>query len=302
MRYLTVVTPTYNRADRLDRVYRSLLKQAFRDFEWLIVDDGSTDNTKEVVDAMIAEGKLPIRYAYKENGGKHTALNYSYQFVTTDYLIIMDSDDEFADGALQRFHDIWEAVEDKERYWCISARSMDSQTGKMIGKPFCEGINALIGFKKKREIAKATGEKCTFRKTKVLADNPFPVFETTKFVSEDMIWSKLHKQYDQYCVNDIVRIYHTEGTDGLSKGNMHSKQKHFTYYYLSRYIVNEDLSRVLYSPGSATYLLHLSRCAMEAGIPLRQVMKDINRSYKKILVVLGYPISALWVYVVKKLV
>lgn len=301
MSYLTVVTPTYNRANKLNQVYQSLLKQRFKDFEWLIIDDGSTDNTKEIVQVFIVDGKLKMNYQRKENGGKHTALNYAYQFVSTDYLLILDSDDELTENALQDFYDIWEEVENKDEYWCISARCIDSQTGKMIGKPFCEGINNLKGNKKRKAIEKAVGEKCTFRKTKVLAANPFPVFETTKFISEDMIWSKIHKQFDQYCVNNIVRIYHTEGNDGLSKGNMHSSQKYYTYYYLSRYIINDDFERIRYNIGALSYLLHLSRCAIEVKIPYGQVMREIHGNRKRVLVTFGYPISLFWVYVMKKI-
>lgn len=301
MSYLTVVTPTYNRAHNLRQAYHSLLCQTFKDFEWLVIDDGSKDNTKEVVEDIIEEGKLRVTYRYKENGGKHTALNFSYQFVNTEYLVILDSDDELTPNALRDFHDIWESVEDKNKYWCISARSMDSQTGKMIGLPFCEDINSLSGIKKKKEITKAVGEKCTFRKTSILAANPFPVFDTTKFVSEDMIWSKIHKQYDQYCVNNIVRIYHTEGNDGLSKGNMHSAQKYYTYYYLSRYVINDDFGRIKYDKGALVYILHLSRCALEVGIPYRQVMTELNAFGKKCLVTLGYPVSFLWIKLIKRI-
>lgn len=302
MSYITVVTPTYNRAKSLEQVYNSLINQTFKDFEWLIIDDGSSDNTTEVVQKFIEKNTLIIRYEKKENGGKHTALNYSYKFIKTEYMIILDSDDEFTPNALKDFHDIWESVENKDKYWCISARCVDSQTGKMIGKPFCDGINDLEGYKKKKEITKAVGEKCTFRKTKIMAANPFPVFETTKFVSEDMIWSKIHKEYDQYCVNNIVRIYHTEGNDGLSKGKMHSNQKYYTYYYLSRYIVNDDFQRIKYDKSALMYILHLSRCAMEIKIPYRQVMKEINSNLKKIIVTLGYPIPWLWVHILKKIV
>lgn len=301
MSYVTVVTPTYNRASNLPQAYHCLINQTFKDFEWLIIDDGSTDHTEDVVNGFIHDGKLTIRYYKKENGGKHTALNFSYQYVNTDYLVILDSDDEFTNTALEVFHDTWESIDHKDRYWCISARCVDSQNGRMIGKPYCQGINDLVGLAKKKEIAKAVGEKCTFRKTKVLAENPFPEYPTTKFVSEDMIWSKIHKMFDQYCINDIVRIYHTERNDGLSKGNMHSNQKYFTYYYLSRYIVNEDFQRIRYDKTAWQYILHLSRCAMEAGIPYNEVMGDTDRWYMKILITLGYPISWLWVKVFKKI-
>ena len=90
---LTILTPTYNRAGMLPQLYNSLKKQACKDFEWVIVDDGSTDNTQEVVKAWLLGSDFPIRYFYKENGGKHTALNYAVQKIESELTFIVDSDD-----------------------------------------------------------------------------------------------------------------------------------------------------------------------------------------------------------------
>lgn len=100
---ITVFTPAYNRAHTLPRTYESLKKQGNKNFIWLIVDDGSTDNTKELVDKWISEEKgFTIQYIYKENGGMHTAHNIAYQNITTELNVCIDSDDCLAENAIDK--------------------------------------------------------------------------------------------------------------------------------------------------------------------------------------------------------
>ena len=90
---ITIITPTYNREKKLTKAYKSLVKQTDKNFEWLVVDDGSTDNTKDLINKFKKEKKIKIRYIYKENGGKHTALNVGTQKAKGELLLILDSDD-----------------------------------------------------------------------------------------------------------------------------------------------------------------------------------------------------------------
>lgn len=137
MSYITVCTPTFNRAHTLNRVFESLKRQEFDDFEWLIIDDGSTDKTKELVEQFKQDAEFPIRYYYKENGGRHTALNLSYGLINSKYVLNVDSDDELADSALTLIKQAWESIprEDYDRFWLVSGRCIDSQTKMMIGEP-----------------------------------------------------------------------------------------------------------------------------------------------------------------------
>ena len=97
---ITVFTPTYNRAYILPKLYESLKKQTCMNFEWLIIDDGSTDDTSEVVKTFKTD-KFPILYYYKKNGGKHTAMNYSHPYINGDLLFIVDSDDVLTNDAIE---------------------------------------------------------------------------------------------------------------------------------------------------------------------------------------------------------
>ena len=112
MKFITVFTPAYNRAYCLARVYESLLKQTNQNFVWLIVDDGSTDNTKELVAGWVKEQKLVIKYIYKANGGMHTAHNAAYKNIDTELNVCIDSDDFMPISAIQN---IFETP--KESFW-----------------------------------------------------------------------------------------------------------------------------------------------------------------------------------------
>lgn len=104
---ITVFTPTYNRAHLLSRLYASLLRQSNQNFKWMIIDDGSIDNTKELVASFIKENKIEIRYFYKENGGLHTGYNTAIEHLDTELSVCIDSDDWMPDDAIERILVIW---------------------------------------------------------------------------------------------------------------------------------------------------------------------------------------------------
>ena len=132
--YVTVFTPTYNRANSIDRVFSSLKKQSYKNFEWIVIDDGSTDNTKQVVEQYIKDGELDIRYIFHENHGKHYAINEAVEMAKGDLFLIADSDDEFLDNSLEVFVDEWSKIpkEKRKRYKGITCRCVDTN-GNMIG-------------------------------------------------------------------------------------------------------------------------------------------------------------------------
>lgn len=107
MKTLTIFTPTYNRAHLLRRLYESLVTQSCQDFEWLVIDDGSTDFTRQLVESFIAQGRIPITYIYKENGGLYTGYNTAYANITTELCVCIDSDDFMPDDAVEIIVNTW---------------------------------------------------------------------------------------------------------------------------------------------------------------------------------------------------
>lgn len=107
MKTLTIFTPTYNRAHLLRRLYESLVTQSCHDFEWLVIDDGSTDFTRQLVEGFIREGRIPVTYIYKENGGLYTGYNTAYATITTELCVCVDSDDFMPDDAVEIIVNTW---------------------------------------------------------------------------------------------------------------------------------------------------------------------------------------------------
>ncbi|MFT0647270.1 glycosyltransferase family A protein [Bacteroides thetaiotaomicron] len=117
---VTVFTPTYNRAYILNDLYQSLCRQTCRKFEWLIVDDGSTDNTEGLVASWLDEGKMSLRYIKQPNGGKHRAINKGIQEANGDLFFIVDSDDYLAKNAIERIlFFLWTYQRQSSVCWCI---------------------------------------------------------------------------------------------------------------------------------------------------------------------------------------
>ena len=206
---VTIVTPTYNRANNLPALYQSLLKQTSKDFDWLIIDDGSKDNTKEVVDTFVEEGVLTIQYIYKENGGKHSALNVAFKKVEAELLFIVDSDDVLTPDAVETILKDWEPVRDNNLCGISYLRGYNEK--RIIGDqhPKDHGIDNFIDFRFNKGI---DGDKAEVWRTECLRDFQFPEYPGERFISESVAWIYLAKKWDMLMVNKI--IYITEYLEG----------------------------------------------------------------------------------------
>lgn len=129
---ITVFTPTYNRAHTLPRLYESLCRQTCGDFEWLVVDDGSTDETRELIQKFITENKIRIRYIYKENGGLYTGYNAAYAYIDSELNLCVDSDDFLPDNAVEKIVYKWKK-EGSDQYAGIVGLDFYAGTQKPIG-------------------------------------------------------------------------------------------------------------------------------------------------------------------------
>lgn len=226
----SVFTPTYNRADYLWSVYESLQNQTFRDFEWLIVDDGSQDGTQVQVTQWQKEADFPIRYIYQENQGKHVATNTGVQNAQGRLFLIADSDDAFIERALEVFYQAWCSIEDKESFSAVTALCMDSN-GTIIGDRFPEDIcdsNSIEMTYRYR----VRGEKWGFHRTDVLKRFLFPYFEGEKFMAESVVWNQIARHFKTRFINVPLRIYRTI-SDSLSNDTIALRTKSIlgTFYY-----------------------------------------------------------------------
>ena len=187
---ITVFTPTYNRAYTLGDLYNSLLNQSCFDFEWLIVDDGSTDETEQLVKNWLDNGKFVVRYFKKANGGKPSAINYGLQLAKGEYFWIIDSDDTAtADGVATCIK--WMESLPKDKKFAGVGGLRGDKNGGIIGTTF-DGtyVDATT---LERSIYNICGDKSEVFFTNVIKQFPFPEFSGEKFVPEALIWNRIAK-------------------------------------------------------------------------------------------------------------
>jgi glycosyltransferase involved in cell wall biosynthesis len=204
----TVFTATFNRAHTIHRVFESLRAQTVDDFEWLIVDDGSTDDTETLVRNWAEEAAFPIRYFWQENQGKHVAMNGGVRRARGELFLILDSDDACEPDALETFKRHWEAIPEQERgtftgVACL-ARTPD---GAIVGSRFPKApldSNSL----QLRSRFGVTGDKWGFHRIEVLRRFPFPVIPGERFVPESLVWNRISQQYKTRYINAPLLIYY----------------------------------------------------------------------------------------------
>lgn len=200
---LTIFTPAYNRAHTLPRTYESLLSQDCKDFVWLIVDDGSADNTRTLVEEwQKKDNGFAIRYIYKENGGMHTAHNTAYENIDTELNTCIDSDDALAAGAVSKILAKWEQVKD-QGYAGIVGLDADLNTGAVIGKDFSADLTetTLSGY----YAAGGQGDKKLVYRTDVINSTPpYPVFDGEKYVALAYKYLLVDQSYKLAVLNEVL--------------------------------------------------------------------------------------------------
>ncbi|OGU12280.1 MAG: hypothetical protein A2075_11570 [Geobacteraceae bacterium GWC2_58_44] len=202
---VTVFTPTYNRSRTLERTYLSLREQSFKDFEWLVVDDGSTDDTASLVAKWQQdENFFPIRYFFKPNGGKHTAHNLGVTLARGEYFAILDSDDWYVADTLEILSRHWLAMPDamKLRYSSVEGICC-REDGTMIGRPFPLDVydRNLLTI---RSLNDKPADTMGMHRLEVLRGFPFPDDFDGCFVPESLVWDRIAAKYDTRFINFIV--------------------------------------------------------------------------------------------------
>lgn len=198
---LTIFTPAYNRAYTLHLGYEALLRQTCQDFEWLIIDDGSTDNTRELVESWIAENKIPIRYHYQENQGMHGAHNTAYKLITTELNTCIDSDDYMPDDAVEKIVNFWKEY-GSDKVAGIVGLDADFN-GKLIGTSF-EDNNLPIRLSRFYSHGGKGDKKLVYR-TEIIAQYPeYPIFKGEKYVSLGYKYELIEQDYPVLSFNEVL--------------------------------------------------------------------------------------------------
>ena len=210
---ITILTPTYNRLKYLPRVFESLCKQTNTDFEWLIIDDGSTDDTEEYIKTL-QHKFFRIIYKKKENSGKHTALNYAHPYINGKLVLILDSDDWLTEDAVEVIKNDWEKYQDNNTICGFSYKKEDV-SGKVLTKKAINDYFLSTHFEW-RINAEIKGDCCEVLKKEILLAYPFPEFEGERFMSEGWLWNHVALNYKTVYRNKTIYICEYL-EEGLSK-------------------------------------------------------------------------------------
>lgn len=210
---ITIFTPTYNRANLLKRVYKSLLRQKCRAFEWLIIDDGSTDNTFAVVNNFISESLIDIRYIKKENGGKHTAHNLAVKEAKGELFMCLDSDDMLSESAASI---ILQSVQNLQTNDCGFIGYKEDQNGKLLSDSFPMHLVEHLGLYGYQKHYGLRGEFTLVFRTDILKQYLFPVISEEKFIGECVLYDKLELKGYTLCPLRKTLEKCEYQTDGLS--------------------------------------------------------------------------------------
>lgn len=264
---ITVLTPTFNRGG-LQSLWDSLQKQTVKDFEWLVVDDGSSDGTKNLITQLQEKSDFPVRYIYKNNGGKHTALNVGIQTICSELIFIVDSDDCVTDDAVESILKIHKKYRSQNNI-CGYAFLRAFPDGKVNGKKFDvdEKIGSYIDVRVNGDDTDA--DKAEVFKTHCLKEFPFPEYPNEKFLGEDLVWVRMARKYEMVHINKAIYVgnYLEDGlTNNRRKHNiaspigcMHRAEEFMESDLKTRYRIKGGLQYIVYGRFAGVKVVDLIR-------------------------------------------
>jgi glycosyltransferase involved in cell wall biosynthesis len=204
---ISFLTATYNRSSEIKRLYDSICRQGDNfNCQWIIIDDGSIDNTQDLIDSLVPPSNIDINYYHKVNSGKQSSINFGLKFIKYPITCIIDSDDYLDDDCLNELNDDITNYSffDNQQLSTIIYNSRDNN-GKLIGTPF--PYNVFIGkpfiYYNKFNIK---GDKFDFFKSDILKDYRFPIIEGEKFIAESVLWNKIHSDYNALFINKNLQV------------------------------------------------------------------------------------------------
>jgi len=234
MATLTVFTLTYNRGYCLHKCYESLLRQTCDDFEWLVIDDGSTDNTRKIVEKWIKDNPFPIRYIYKENGGMHTGYNVAYDNIFSELAVSIDSDDYMTDDAVEKIVCFWKR-HGSEEYAGIIGLDIDTN-GKVIGTEFPSDVKSSTVYDIYNRL-KVKGDKKQVYRPEVIRPFYSPVFEGENLFPTCYKYFLVDLQYKMLVFNEPLCVVEYM-MDGYTRNIIKSYRKNLkSYIYYRKFIM-----------------------------------------------------------------
>jgi glycosyltransferase involved in cell wall biosynthesis len=282
------------------RVYESLRKQTCKDFEWLVIDDGSTDSTEQIVKSWEGSADFPIRYISQSHQGKHAAFNRGVNEASGVMFAALDSDDTILPNTLERALNYWYQIPCPEKFVGVTGHCMD-ENGAFIGNRFPDDITDSDALEIRYKY-KVKGEKWGLLRTSVLRQFPFPSIDGATFIPEGVIWSKIARSFKTRYVNECFRTYFQDcsaNSDQLTKQpNPAVHAKAMAIWHCS--ILNDEIIWLRYAPKEfIRSAVHFARFSFHARKGLSSQFAALAHWRQKLLWFIGLPVG-LVVYMVEK--
>lgn len=280
---LSIFTPTYNRVDKLSRLFESLMNQTVFDFEWLIVDDGSTDNTENLIKQFQSQNKFPIIYYKQQNGGKHTAYNKALTLARGDFFFCVDSDDWLKEDAIGN---LLSAISQINENQFIVAYKSDS-SGALLSNTFPQNCKKTT-LQQLSEQFGCRGEFSLVFPTKLVRQFPFPIFKNEKFVTESVVYDQINNVANILLLPQVLTIceYQPEGLSYNLNKIMKQNPAGYCLYFMQRIDMQKNFKNKIATAGKYNCFKIFAKS-----------QKSIYNGEHKLLVFLSKPVGILfWFY------
>lgn len=276
----SIVTPTYNRGSLLKILYESLQEQTFKDFEWIIIDDGSVDNTQKVVEGLIRKNEIKIIYKKTNNGGKHRAINYALNIANSELFFIVDSDDYLTKDSLEKILNIEKTIYNKKEF-CGIAGLKATFNGKLLtNKPNfkIKDANSIDAFYK----YKLVGDKAEVFYTNVLKRYTFPEFVGENYITESILWNKIASDgYKIRWFNEIIYLAEYR-EDGLTNKALELSLKN---PYGKAYFHNQESSFNIPLVWKIKHQANYYRFGLWGGVSIKKLLIESKCKYVSIFAI-----------------
>ena len=307
MKTFAVVTPTYNRARFLLRLYESIKKQTFsyNEFAWIVVDDGSTDDTRTVMDSLAKSSPFEMIYLYKPNGGKHTAWKFAVDYLKDsdfEYFISIDSDDELTPDALEVFYQNWKHIEyHKSDVGLINARTLvigqEDKANKIFdGKDYIEDTYHNVAIKNGEQSEMITSLRVRELDKYLCIPDEFWLSDKVKFFSENILWGRAGRLTKTRYLKSVLRIVHLDADNQVSHNKSRRGVSHLYNYIVGiKYYYSENLDyagRYQRKQLIVDIIKYNAMCQL-TDVGFREAYKQLELPILKLLYLVTFPVSLL---------
>jgi glycosyltransferase involved in cell wall biosynthesis len=297
----TIFTPAFNSTNTIERVYESLNDQTYKDFEWLVIDDGSMDGTGELIRYWQENGSIRIRYFFQENQGKHIAFNQAVNLAMGEFFLPLDHDDACVPGALERLFLHWRQIPTHLRIGFSGVTCLcQNEKGEVIGNRFPDGVLDSDELEMKHRY-RVFGEKWGFHRTSILKEFPFPEIPNVGYVSEGIVWNAIALKYKKRFINEPLRIYYSNPEQLSVKVKLNPIDHSFGRRLYHKMNLNECINWLFYDPiDFIKSAINYSRFSFHRGINLINQWNELSNWKAKLLWALSMPVGCVFYIVDKK--